>query len=464
MPAIPRFNLALLTSSGYPLGMQNLNESFAELGLAVPDIWLPVEGTDLERWAVIACDQHTSDPGYWAQVEKKVGNSPSTLSLIFPEVYLNAADADARMQRVAQAMQRYVDQGVLQNCGSMAVLVDRQTPQVAHRTGLLLAVDLEHYDYRPDSTSLIRASEGTILERLPPRVKIRRQASFEFPHVLILIDDPERTVIEPLRRDRESFELLYDTRLMLGGGSVRGYAIREPQRLQRIAGALHALRDPARLKERYGRDDAMLFAVGDGNHSLATAKQVWQDKKAAGTPPADDPARYALVEIINMHDSGLHVEPIHRVVDGIDARTLADTLRSAIVSGKEPELMSPEQAVERVLQTPQSPRSFALLDGERALCYSLPDDSAASPAVLVQQTLESIEQTNGANIEIDYIHGTEAILELSRREGSLGLLVPPIEAGSLFQYVANNGPLPRKIFSLGEAEEKRYYFESRRIV
>lgn len=432
--------------------------------MAVPDIWLPAEGTDLERWAVIACDQHTSDPGYWEQVEKRVGNAPSTLALIFPEVYLNAPDADARMHNVAHAMQRYVDQGVLQSSGSMAVLVDRQTPQVAHRTGLLLAVDLEHYDYRPDSTSLIRASEGTILERLPPRVKIRRQASFEFPHVLVLIDDPERTVIEPLCRDRESFELLYDTRLMLGGGSVRGYAVREPQRLQRIADALHALCDPARLKARYGRDDAMLFAVGDGNHSLATAKQVWEEKKAAGSLPADDPARYALVEIINMHDPGLHVEPIHRVVDGIGARTLADTLRSAIEPGKEPELMTPEQAVQRVLQTSQSSRSFALLDGERALCYTLPDDSTLSPAVLVQQTLESIEQTSSTTVEIDYIHGTEAIMELSRREGSLGLLVPPIEAESLFQYVANNGPLPRKIFSLGEAEEKRYYFESRRIV
>lgn len=444
--------------------MQSFQESFAEIGLAVPDIWLPAEGTDLERWAVIACDQHTSDPGYWEQVEKKVGNAPSTLALIFPEVYLNAPDAGARMHNVAQAMQRYVDQGVLQSSGPMAVLVDRQTPQVAHRTGLVLAVDLEHYDYRPDSTSLIRASEGTILERLPPRVKIRRQASFEFPHVLLLIDDPERTVIEPLCRDRDSFERLYDTRLMLGGGSVRGYAVREPQHLQRIAHALHKLRDPARLKARYDRDDAMLFAVGDGNHSLATAKQVWEEKKSAGSPLADDPARYALVEIINMHDPGLHVEPIHRVVDGIDAQMLADTLRSAIKSGKEPELMTPEQAVERVLQTSQPPRSFALLDGERALCYTLPGGSALSPAVLVQQTLESFEQTGSANVEIDYIHGTEAIMELSRREGSLGLLVPPIEAESLFQYVANNGPLPRKIFSLGEAEEKRYYFESRRIV
>ncbi|TVQ37173.1 MAG: DUF1015 domain-containing protein [Spirochaetaceae bacterium] len=444
--------------------MRTVNRSFAELGLAITDIWLPADGIDLQRWAVIACDQHTSDPGYWHAVEEFVAGAPSTLSLIFPEVYLNAADAEQRMQAATRAMVGYVEQGVLRNCGAMAVLVDRRTPQVAHRTGLVVAIDLERYDYRPDSTSLIRASEETILERLPPRVEIRRQATFELPHVLVLIDDPEGTVIEPLRRQRRSFELLYDTELMFGGGSVRGYAVRDGARLQRVADALRTLIEPARLRERYGRDDAMLFAVGDGNHSLATARKVWEDKKANTNPTADDPARYALVEIVNMHDPGLHVEPIHRVVEGIRADVLANALRSAVASSANPHRMQPEAAVARVLHADAAGRSFALLAADYALCFTCPEPAGVAPAVVVQQTLESLEQTHGDALQIDYIHGTDTIVELSRREGSLGIVVPPIDAASLFHYVANNGPLPRKIFSLGEAEEKRYYFESRRIV
>lgn len=442
--------------------MANSRQALHQVGLQLPDIWLPTSGVDPQRWAVIACDQHTSDPDYWRRVEEYVGDAPSTLRLIFPEVYLQAPDRTRRMEAVSATMQQYVQDGVLENRGPMAVLVDRATPQVERRTGLLLAIDLERYDFAPDSRALIRATEGTILDRLPPRVEIRRQAEFELPHVLVLIDDPDHTVIEPLWREREQLERLYQTDLMFGGGRMTGYAVRDEQRLQRLAGALAALMSPDRLRQRYGRDDAMLFAVGDGNHSLATARQVWEEKKAASTSDKmeADPARFALVEILNMHDPGLHVEPIHRVVEGLPSETLLTALTAA--AGSEPEQMQSSEAAARVLQGEAN--RFALVDGDETHCFTLSDSGAPAAAVVVQLALERLESEFGSRVSIDYIHGTEALLALSNRESTLGLLVPPIQGESLFHYVANNGPLPRKIFSLGEAEEKRYYFESRRIV
>ncbi|TVR02837.1 MAG: DUF1015 domain-containing protein [Spirochaetaceae bacterium] len=439
--------------------MQTIEQRCAAVGIQIPDIWLPAAGTDLNQWAVIACDQHTSNPEYWRHVEQIVAGAPSTLSLIFPEVYLGARDRADRITRIAEAMRRYEREGILSNCGPMAVLVQRSTPHVPVRTGLVVALDLERYDFRPDSTSLIRATEGTILDRLPPRVEVRRQVSFELPHVLVLIDDPDTTVIEPLATDRDDLECIYEADLMLGGGSVRGYAVNDETRLGRIADALAALAEPGRLKARYGRDDAMLFAVGDGNHSLATAKQVWEERKAKGAPD-DDPARYALVELINMHDPGLHVEPIHRVVSGISFEELAAVVTQA--GGSPGARVAPTDAAVAIPAGAGS--QFALISDAAALLFETGGSAEQAPAVLVQNLLENLERERPGTIEVDYIHGTEAILSLCAQPGRSGFLVPAIRAETLFGFVANHGPLPRKIFSLGEAEEKRYYLEARKIV
>ena len=439
--------------------MQTIEQRWAAVGLQVPHIWLPAPETDLNRWAVIACDQHTSNPEYWHRVEQLVAGAPSTLSLIFPEVYLGSSDRADRVTRIAEEMRRYEREDVLRNRGPMAVLVQRSTPHVPLRTGLVVALDLERYDFRPDSTSLIRATEGTILDRLPPRVEVRRQVSFELPHVLVLIDDPNGTVIEPLAANRDGLEMVYETELMLGGGAVRGYAVNDEARLGRIADALAALAEPSRLKARYGRDDAMLFAVGDGNHSLATAKQVWDERKAAGAAN-DDPARYALVELINMHDPGLHVEPIHRVVSGISFDELAAAVTRA--GGIGTERATPTDAAVAIASGTTA--RFALISDSTALLFDASDSPEQAPAVLVQNLLEELERERPGTIEVDYIHGTEAILSLSAQPGRCGFLVPAIRAETLFGFVANHGPLPRKVFSLGEAEEKRYYLESRKIV
>lgn len=418
------------------------------LGIVFPRALLPSDGIDYARWSVIACDQYTSNPDYWARVEGIVGDQPSTLRLIFPEVYLGASDADARLEAIGRTTGEYLRAGVLEERPAAPILVERNTGSGRRRIGLLLAFDLEQYDFSPGSTSLIRPTEETITERLPPRMRIRRVAAAEFPHILILVDDRPRSVVEPVFSLRDRLTKLYETELMLGGGTVAGYLVDDEEALARMLDGLTGCLERAREESPHS---PLLFAVGDGNHSLATAKQIWEERKKEGAGP-DDPARYAMAELINLYDEGLVFEPIHRIVTGRPKgrllSELVDRTGGRLVRGDDGNDTHSESTLRWIL-----PRESGRLE--------LPTGTGLAGEA-VQRALEGMA-TADRGLSIDYIHGDEALDLLVHENQGLGLLFPALSKAELFSLVATRGALPRKMFSLGEAKEKRYYVEGRSI-
>lgn len=431
-------------------------------GFRLPHICLPRPGVDLEKWAVIACDQFTSEPDYWRDVARQVGDAPSTLHLIFPEIYLGAADAPERIRRIQQTMRRYLTDGLfIEREG--AVYVER-TVGGRTRRGLMLELDLEHYDYAADSTSLIRPTEGTMVARLAPRIEVRRDASLELPHILVLIDDPGRTVIEPIGAARSALAALYETPLMCGGGQVAGFAI-DDRRAAHAVQALRALASPEVFATRYGLaagKPPMLFAMGDGNHSLATAKSIWESAKAS--VGMDHPSRYALVEVVNIHDSALDFEPIHRLLIGVKS-----DVRAALMEAFGPrltitDLPSGAAMRERVCDA-AGERHVAGLVGPGAR-FSVVEVAAPTASLAVgtfQTFIDGFVERGGAK-DVDYVHGDETLERLALHDGHAGLHLAGLSKSGLMHHVVHTGPTPRKTFSMGEAHEKRFYVEARRIV
>ena len=297
----------------------------------IPEIMFPREGVDLSKWAVIACDQYTSQPDYWAKTDKTVGDAPSTLRLTLPEVYLEDADVAARTEKIHQTMQQYVQDGTLRTLPAGVVLTERWSGGSCPRRGIVLSVDLEAYEYMPGSASLIRPTEKTVVERIPPRLKVRQGACLELPHIMILIDDPDRQIIEPLFEQTASYDKLYDTDLMQNGGHITGWFLPNGPETEAIEAKLEALCDRETFNKKYGCTDAQAllpYAVGDGNHSMATAKAYWEEVKKGLTAEEQEnhPARFALVEVVNIHDESLIIEPIHRALFGVDADELLGAL------------------------------------------------------------------------------------------------------------------------------------------
>jgi hypothetical protein len=447
-------------------------------GVRIPTVLLPRTGVDLTKWAVIACDQFTSEPEYWAEVAQIAGDAPSTYHIILPEVYLDTHEEAARVQSIRDTMHAYLDQGLFEEYGGV-VLVERAAGGKT-RHGLMLALDLEQYDYSKGSTSLIRATEGTIIERIPPRVRIRSGAPLELPHILVLIDDPEGTVIEPFVARRNALRQLYDFELMLGSGHLTGYAIDDTEDQARVLAALGALGEPEAFAARYGLAPGtppLVYAMGDGNHSLATAKAIWEDlKRASGGidgAGADHPARYALVEIENIHDKGLEFEPIFRVLfdvrDDLAAaldRFYPDRYRLLQVAN----IGAMAQLVDRQNEEDWHGSTHAIgvigPDGCRVLYVTDPPSNL--PVGTLQAFLDAWgkgDQPGGAGFaKIDYVHGLDVTERLGSQEGNLGFYLPAIDKSSFFKTVILDGALPRKTFSMGEAREKRFYMEARRIV
>jgi hypothetical protein len=406
------------------------------VGLGLPEILLPAPGVDLARWAVVACDQYTSEPEYWKAAEERVGAAPSALRLILPEVWLGAADEAVRVAAIHAEMRAYLAGGVFADPVRGFVVVDRSTPHVRSRLGLLVALDLERYDWHRGSRALARATEATVEERLPPRMRVREGALLELPHVLVLIDDPERSAIEPLARAARERRPLYDTALLPNAGRVRGFAVTDAAEIAALAGALGRL---ARGAEPF------LYAVGDGNHSLAAAKQVWERRKGAlsAAERERDPARFALVELVNVHDPGLRFEPIHRLVFGAGAESLiADLARIAAAGLGRHTLRWTAGGRRGELELRGAHDSLALAVFQEALDRWL----ASHPEA-----------------RVDYIHGDESLERLAGKPERVGFQMPTFGRDLLFPTVARDGALPRKTFSLGEAEEKRFYLEARRI-
>lgn len=433
-------------------------------GFRAPRLCLPRPGTDLSRWAVVACDQYTSEPEVWRELEEQIGEAPSTLQLIFPEVYLGRPDAPARIARIQQTMQRYLAEGLLRDHDG-PVLVERALDAAGQRVrrGLMLELDLECYDFSRESASLVRPTEGTIVERLAPRIEVRRAAPLELPHILVLIDDPQGTVIEPLARRREVLQPLYDTPLMLDGGRVSGHAI-DPAAAAQALSALQALARPQTFETRYGvpaGTPPMLFAVGDGNHSLATAKAIWS--RLRDTVGPDHPARWALVEVENIHDPALAFEPIHRLLFGVcdDLRAcLAEALGSRL---RLRDLPSAEALREEVARGGgQVQRAGLIGPGGRFGLVEITDPPSTLAVGSLQPLVDAFVARGGAR-EVDYVHGDDVLERLAQREGCLGLHLPALDKGELLRMVVREGPLPRKTFSMGEAHEKRFYMEARRI-
>jgi hypothetical protein len=441
----------------------NYMKTFNDIAIQIPQVQLPKPGTNLTKWAVIACDQFTSQPEYWQKAEELVGAAPSTLNLVLPEVFLEKPGEAERIVHIQACMQDYLANGILQPHDGL-VYVERSIDGKTRR-GIVLCLDLEGYDYNKGSSSLIRATEGTIVERLPPRMKIRQGAALELPHILVLIDDPDCTVIEPLESAKADLETLYDFDLMLGSGHLRGYAVDEKMEAGVVAG-LRALARPETFAAKYGvgKDKpVLLFAMGDGNHSLATAKAVWEKMKAQ--VGMDHPARYALVEIENVHDSGLEFEPIHRVLFGLK-NDLLKAMQENFGSALRFVPAGDAQAMVELVDHAQGPsQTIGLVMGGEKVGFGVIEITGAAsnlPVGTLQRFLDGFLKQGGAE-KIDYVHGEDVVCKLGAQAGNAGFYVPGMDKSELFKTVILDGALPRKTFSMGEAKEKRFYVEARKI-
>ena len=379
---------------------------------------------DLSRWAVIACDQFTSQPEYWDEVEKIAGSSPSAYNLILPEARLKADNSEA-ISRINESMADYLQRGIFTEYKNSYIYVEREMLDGSTRRGIIGAVDLEEYDYRPGTSPMIRATEETVSERIPPRKLIRRNAPLELSHVILLCDDERREIIEPLTLAKHSITKLYDFNLMLGGGRIRGWLIRGDHKR-----ALN-MRISSYIK-RKSRELSLVFAVGDGNHSLASAKACYEEGLTS---------RYAMVELENIHDEALKFEPIHRIVKNIDPENFIAEIKDSICS-----------------KSDSWPVKF--FSGGKEGVIKISKSKGASALIVLQKYLDE------KGCEIDYIHDTEALKELSNENGCLGFQMPEFDESAkrdFFKVISESGTLPRKTFSMGHAKEKRYYLEARRI-
>ena len=430
--------------------------------IRLPKLLMPREGIDLSKWAVIACDQYTSQPDYWNNADAIVGDAPSTLRLTLPEVYLEQPDVKERTAKIQDAMLRNQQDGTLTEYEPGMMLVERTTKSGTRR-GVVLSFDLEAYDYQAGSQSLIRPTEKTVVERIPPRLAVREGASLELPHIMLLIDDSDRKVIEPLFADKDAFRKAYDTDLMLNGGHLSGWFVPEGNETAALIERLNGLADPETFNKKYGLtgEHAVLpYAVGDGNHSMATAKANWERIKQdlSEEERQDHPARFVLAEVVNIHDDSLEIEGIHRVLFHIHPREVFQAADDFFrLHGGMAYCGDPKSAPSTNVQ------SFPCMFHGEQVTLCIVDSPWALPVATLQNFLDDFLEKNPKS-HIDYIHGADVVRELSQDARNMGFLLPDPAKEDLFRGVILDGVLPRKTFSMGEAQEKRYYMEARKIV
>ena len=393
------------------------------------DILIPSENSDFEKWSVIACDQYTSQPEYWQRVEKCVGDVPSSLNIVFPEVYLS--EGEGRIEKINKKMREYIDGGIFAEYKNSLIYIERTQSDKRVRKGIVGAVDLEAYDFSKDSKSPIRATEGTVLERIPPRVKIRENAALELPHIILLIDDFEDKIIQK----PEDAECIYDFELMENGGHLAGYRLSDSE-------ADLILKKFDEFSEKSTR--SLLFAVGDGNHSLATAKTCWENIKKNLTEQEKEthPARFCLVEVENIHSEALDFEPIHRVVFGVEDKELIEGLKKFY-----PDTDEKQNGGHHIKYVSENCEGDLYIKG--------------SGEALAVGALQKYLDTK--TLKIDYIHGDATAENLGKKHGNIAFLLPKMDKSELFEAVEKNGSLPRKTFSMGEANDKRFYCEAKKI-
>ena len=431
-------------------------KTFEQMGIKVPEILLP-KNLDVSTWAVVACDQYTQDREYWKKVQEITNGKNSTLNIILPEVYLNDSDKKERIQKIRKTMTEYIENNVFSEPQKEFVYVERTTKYGRCRKGLVLAIDLETYEWKPFSKSLIRATEATIVSRIPPRMEIRQGAPLESPHIMLLVNDSENLLIEGIGKRVFKNQTIYSGSLMQDSGSIKAWSVSSKEDIEYVRNSLEAIAQ----KNTAPDGSTFLFAVGDGNHSLATAKAVWEEYKKQNPNETNSSVRYALVEVVNIYDTGLTFEPIHRVLFNADADLLIEKLTQKL-GGTIEKLFSQDELEKEVKG---SKNNFGVLfthSGKKE--YVLLKTKIQGLAVSsFQPVLDDILKADFPNAEIDYIHGSDEIFRLSEKENTIGLLLPPVEKGSFFASIDKNGPLPRKSFSMGEADEKRFYLECRKL-
>ncbi len=421
--------------------MENLYLNFA-------NILIPKKEVDYSLYSVVACDQYTSEPEYWERVEKNVSDKPSAYNIIFPEVYLEREGFENKINSINEKMEEYFSLGVYDELKNSLIYVERTLKNGKVRKGIVGAVDLEMYDYQKGVKNYIRATEGTVLERIPPRVKIRQNALLETPHIMLLVDDEDKKVIEPLAQKTDDFELLYDFDLMENSGHIKGYKISDEQ-AKNICFILNDMSTEEYFNNKYSVEGQtpMLFAVGDGNHSLATAKACYENLKKTlpATEALNHPARYALIELVNLHDSSLEFEAIHRVVFGVNPAHLLDELnkRFDIKEG-----VTDGQTITYI--TENETKTITITNPNMVLAVGT-----------LQSFLDEYMKTYGG--KTDYIHGEDVVKKLSSKPDNIGFILPCMDKNDLFKTVILDGALPRKTFSMGEACDKRFYLEARKI-
>ncbi|HIV99423.1 MAG TPA: DUF1015 domain-containing protein [Candidatus Ornithospirochaeta avicola] len=418
-----------------------------KLGIRTADILLPKKDVDYSKWAVIACDQFTSQEDYWRECESFVGQAESTLKIIYPEVYLekdSKEEKEKRIESINSTMEKYVKSSLFDEYKNSFILVKRTCSAIV-RWGLVCALDLEKYDYSSSSSSLIRATEGTINERIPPRKEIRKNAILESPHIMVLISDEKKTVIERLRDKCDKLKKLYDFDLMQGGGHIEGYLVDDEEDIDAVYSALNVLYD-----ENGGK---VLYLMGDGNHSLATAKSIYEDMKEKNEDTGL--TRYALVEIENIFDDGICFEPIHRLFFNISLPCLLSELSYV---AKTVELKRCESLEDAEKEIEDGKLSFAICTGSAFFKATLSGCTSTLSARVIQNLIDRIKD----KVKVDYIHGSKTAASLAGDE-NIAIILPQVRKEEFFSTVLKDGSFPRKTFSIGHAEEKRYYLESRII-
>ena len=410
------------------------------------EILIP-KNADMQRWSVVACDQFSSQPDYWEALEKLTEGVPSTLHLMLPEAYLESRDQFAEAERINAEMEKYLAEGVFETLPECYVYVERTLASGLVRRGIMGVLDLEEYDYSKTSGTPIRATEGTVEDRLPPRVRVRRGASLEMPHIMVFIDDAGDSVLQPLTAKRGSLPKLYDFELNAGGGHLRGYMVAGDAAAE-LDGAIEALSDAEQLKVRYGSKAPAIFAMGDGNHSLATAKKCWEEIKPTLSDAEREthPARFSLVELVNIHDEAIGFEPIHKVV--------FDTEPEGFIAAAEEYWAA---------QSRESDKGHLvrLVVGESEKEIAVSGLTIGELIGKAEEFCQSYMASHGG--KIDYIHNDDTAIGMGRRSGCAAVLLPRMEKGELFPSIIESGPFPKKSFSIGHAEDKRYYLECRKI-
>jgi len=432
-------------------------KTLGELGVQIPKILLP-KNLDIKTWSTIACDQYTQDKSYWSQVYSIVGSNPSTVKITFPEVYLGEPGREERIQNIKNEMQSYIKQGIFAPPQEECVYLERKTKYGRIRHGLVVAVDLDAYEWKPFSKSLIRATEATIVERIPPRMEIRKEAIIETPHIMLLVNDPKHILVEGLGNRVNKKKPLYQGELMMNSGSIKGWAVSDENDIEYFRLSLQKLAEANMEKD----GSIFLFAVGDGNHSLATAKATWEDYKKNHPGVKNCSMKYALIEIVNIYDTGLTFEPIHRVLFNIDSEGLIDFIGNSL--GGTIEYLNNYNDLKSRIDNSKSNLGFIFEKDGKTQFVFMKTDIKELPISQLQPAIDQFLTACNKKGSIDFIHGADELLRLGSQKGNTAIYLPPIDKDSFFATINKKGPLPRKSFSMGEADEKRFYLECRQII